>query len=81
MIVLFTKTFDECFTIDGVEMIHMGSHTEVSTVVYVADDWVLFAGDLMFAETLPWADNPLLRNDAWIQAFEVILDIEIEAIF
>lgn len=53
MIVLFTKTFDECFTIDGVEMINKGSHTEFSTVVYVANDWVLFAGDLMFAETLP----------------------------
>jgi len=79
-IVLPTKTFDECFTLDGVEMIHMGGHTAGSSVVYVADDRVLFAGDLVFAETFPWAGDPSANPDDWIQAFREILTMDVETI-
>ena len=79
-IVLPTKTFDECFTLDGVEMIHMGGHTAGSSVVYVPDDRVLFAGDLVFAETFPWAGDPTANPDDWIQAFKAIVTMDVETI-
>ncbi len=79
-IVLPTKTFDERFTLNGVEMIHTGGHTAGSSIVYVSDDRVLFAGDLVFAETFPWAGDPSADPDKWIQAFKTILDMNIEII-
>ncbi|MFQ6053769.1 MAG: MBL fold metallo-hydrolase [Candidatus Bathyarchaeia archaeon] len=79
-IVLPTRTFDHRFALDGVEMIHMGGHTAGSSVVYVGDDRVLFAGDLIFAERFPWAGDPSADPDAWIEAFKALLDMEIETI-
>ena len=79
-IVLPTKTFDERFTLNGVEMIHTGGHTAGSSVIYVAHDHVLFAGDLVFAETFPWAGDPSANPDKWIEAFKAILDMDIETI-
>ncbi len=79
-IVLPTVTFDDRFTLDGVEMIHMGGHTAGSSVVHIPDDGVLFAGDLVFAETFPWAGDPTADPDAWIEAFKVILAMDVETI-
>ena len=79
-IVLPTRIFDDRFALDGVEMIHMGGHTTDSSVVYVADDRLLFAGDLVFAETFPWAGDPSADPDEWIEAFKAILAMDIEAI-
>ena len=79
-IVLPTKTFDENFTLDGVEMTHAGGHTADSSVVFVADDRVLFAGDLVFAETFPWGGDPSADPDSWIYAFKMILDMDVETI-
>jgi cyclase len=79
-IVLPTKTFDESFALDGVEMIHMGGHTAGSSVVFVADDQVLFAGDLVFAETFPWGGHPSADPDSWIDAFKMMLDMDVEII-
>lgn len=79
-IVLPTRVFEERFTVDGVEMIHMGGHTAGSSVAYVADDRLLFAGDLVFAETFPWAGDPTANPDTWIEAFKAILSMDIETI-
>lgn len=79
-IVLPTKTFDQNFALDGVEMIHMGGHTADSSVVLLADDRVLFAGDLVFAETFPWGGDPSADPDSWIDAFKKMLDIDIDTI-
>jgi len=79
-IVLPTKTFDDHFTLDGVEMTHTGGHTAGSSVVYVAEDRVLFAGDLIFAERFPWAGDPSADPDAWIEAFRALLDMDVETI-
>jgi len=79
-IVLPTKTFENRFELDGVEMIHMGGHTAGSSVVYVPDDRVLFAGDIVFAETFPWAGDPSANPDDWIEAFKAILAMDIENI-
>lgn len=79
-IVLPTETFDRRFALDGVEMIHTGGHTVGSSVVYIADDQVLFAGDLVFAERFPWAGDPSADPDAWIEAFKKMLAMDIETI-
>lgn len=79
-IVMPTSTFEERYALEGVEMIHMGGHTAGSSVVYVPDDRVLFAGDLVFAETFPWAGDPSANPDAWIRAFKSILSMDVETI-
>jgi len=79
-IVLPTKTFEDRFALDGVEMIHMGGHTADSSVVHVPDDRVLFAGDLVFAETFPWAGDPTVSPDDWIEAFRAILAMDVDTI-
>ena len=79
-IVLPTKTFDDRFTLDGLEMTNLGGHTDCSSVVYVPEDRVLFAGDLMFAETFPWAGDPTADPDVWIEAYRKILAMDIDTI-
>lgn len=82
-IVLPTTTFEDRFVIeDGatVEMIHTGGHTAGSSFVLVPEDRVLFAGDLVFAKTFPWAGEPSADPDLWIKAFEMVLKLEIETI-
>ena len=79
-IVLPTKIFEDRFSIDGIEMIHMGGHTAGSSVVFVVDEHLLYAGDLVFAKTFPWAGDPTVSPDDWIQAFRDILHLDIDTI-
>ncbi len=79
-IVLPSETFDERYTLDGVEMINLGGHTDCSSVVYVPDEKVLFAGDQIFAETFPWAGDPTADPDAWIEAFKKMLAMDVDVI-
>lgn len=82
-IVLPTKVFEERYVLrDGgrIEMIHTGGHTADSSIVYVPEDRGLFAGDLLFAKTFPWAGDPSTNPDTWIDAFNTILSLEAEVI-
>ena len=79
-IVLPTKTFSKIWRIDGVELIHTGGHTDCSSVVYIPDERVLFAGDIVFVKTFPWAGDPTADPDAWIRAFRKILSMDVKAI-
>ncbi|MFX1486599.1 MAG: MBL fold metallo-hydrolase [Promethearchaeota archaeon] len=79
-IVLPTKTFDDCYKLDGVEIIHTGGHTAGSSIVYVEEDRILFAGDIIFAKSFPWAGDPTSDPDAWIRAFKAILNMDAERI-
>ena len=79
-IVLPSETFDERYTLDGMEMINLGGHTDCSSVVYVPDEKVLFAGDQIFAETFPWAGDPTADPDAWIEAFKKMLAMDVDVI-
>lgn len=79
-IVLPSETFDERYTLAGVEMINLGGHTDCSSVVYVPDEKVLFAGDQVFAETFPWAGDPTADPDAWIEAFKKMLSMDVDVI-
>ncbi|MGD0331213.1 MAG: MBL fold metallo-hydrolase [Nitrososphaeria archaeon] len=79
-VVLPNVTFEGRFTVDGVEMIHTGGHSECSSIVYVPDDRVLFAGDLLFAERFPWGGDPTANPDAWISGFRKILKMDVRVI-
>lgn len=79
-IVLPTKTFEDRYELDGVEVTFLGGHTDCSSVVYVPEDKVLFAGDLMFAKTFPWAGDPTADPDKWIEAFKEMLAMDIGTI-
>ena len=82
-IVLPTTVFEERFVLtDGVriEMIHTGGHTAGSSIVYVPEDRGLFAGDLIFAQTFPWAGDPSTNPDTWIDAFNTMLRLDVEVI-
>ncbi|UCD44215.1 MAG: MBL fold metallo-hydrolase [Candidatus Bathyarchaeota archaeon] len=52
-IVLPTETFEERYTLPGLEFINLGGHSDCSSVVYVPEERVLFAGDNLFAKTFP----------------------------
>ena len=78
-IVLPTETFEDRYAVGPVEMTHLPGHTDCSSIVHVPDDRVVFAGDLMFAETFPWAGDPTADPDAWIEAFKRLLDMDVEA--
>jgi len=77
-IVLPTETIEDKYTLPGLEMIHLPGHTDCSSIVYIPDDRVCFAGDLMFAETFPWAGDPTANPDHWIQAFKKLLKMDVE---
>ena len=80
-IFLPTKSFEDRFSLDGeIEMIHTGGHTAGSSIVHFPKEKVLFAGDLVFAKTFPWAGDPTVDPDAWIEAFKKILGMDIETI-
>ncbi|MFB0543763.1 MAG: MBL fold metallo-hydrolase [Candidatus Bathyarchaeia archaeon] len=83
-IILPTKTFEDRFILgDGeitVEMIHTGGHSAGSSIVYIPEEEALFAGDLLFAKTFPWAGDESADPDMWIEAFEMILKMDVETI-
>ena len=77
-IVLPDLAFQKKITIDEVEMISLPGHTDCSSIVYDKRDKVIFAGDLMFAETFPWAGDPTANPDDWIKAFKILIDMDVD---
>ncbi len=79
-IVLPTTTFTDRWELDGVEFIHMPGHTDCSSIVYVPDDRLVFAGDLLFVNRFPWAGDSTADPDRWIGSFKRLLDMDVETI-
>jgi glyoxylase-like metal-dependent hydrolase (beta-lactamase superfamily II) len=79
-VVLPTRVFTQPFTLNGIQMRCLGGHTAGSSIIYVEDDRVLFAGDLVFAHRFPWAGDPSANPDHWIHAFEHILEMNVDHI-
>lgn len=78
-----TRTFDQQLTLEvgskRVELIEVGpAHTQGDVLVYVPEDKVLFAGDILFIEGHPimWA-GPVSR---WVRALELILELDLDHI-
>jgi glyoxylase-like metal-dependent hydrolase (beta-lactamase superfamily II) len=82
-IVLPTKTFNKQYLLDADSsaiMIHTGGHTAGSSIVVIPEDKILFAGDIVFVGRFPWAGDPTADPDAWIRAFETILELKVDLI-
>ena len=79
-IVLPTTTFTDRWERGGVEFIHTGGHTDCSSIVYVPEDRTLHAGDLLFVNRFPWAGDATADLDKWIEAFQRILEMDVEKI-
>lgn len=79
-IVLPTSTYDERYALDDIEVIHLPGHTDGSAVVNIPSDRTLFAGDLIFAKTFPWAGDPTADPDEWITSFKTILEMDVDTI-
>jgi glyoxylase-like metal-dependent hydrolase (beta-lactamase superfamily II) len=56
-------------------MKHVGGHTAGSSIVIVEPEHILFAGDLLFGDTFPYAGDPSCNPDQFIKALH---DIENE---
>ena len=58
-------------------MIHIGGHTAGSSLVYIPEDRVLFAGDLILTTTFPSVGDPSTNPDTWIDVFNMILSLKV----
>jgi cyclase len=69
-LVLPSLRFDERMDIADkgrlVEFRHSGGHTDCSVYGYLPDEKVLFAGDLIFAASFPFAGDPTADPEVWM---------------
>lgn len=79
-IVLPTTTFTEKWEIEDIQVINYGGHSDCSSIVYLPDEKVMYAGDLLFVGRFPWAGDPTADPDRWITAFESMLKMDVEKI-
>ena len=79
-----TEVFDESLTLmdEGLEIVvkRVGGHTVGSAYVYFPAERVLFAGDLIFAQTFPWGGDPTADPDEWIAVLKEFQQMDIEKI-
>ena len=54
-----------------VEFHHSGGHTSCSVYGYLADEKVLFSGDLIFAGMFPYAGDPTADPEAWMSTLRL----------
>jgi cyclase len=81
-ILLPTLGFDDRLEIRDadliVELVHSGGHTSCSSYAYVPQEKALFAGDLMFAKSFPYAGDPTCDPERWMDAFRGMLALDFE---
>lgn len=80
-VVVPTEIFEKEYTIESdtgkrLLVIETGGHTAGSAFVFVPEDKVVIAGDLMFAQTYPYGGDPTSNIYTWIQAFNLIAEYE-----
>jgi len=79
-----TKVFDESITLrdEGYTILvkRGGGHTADSAYVYFPEERVLFAGDLIFAQTFPWGGDSTANPDEWITVLKEFQQLSIEKI-
>jgi cyclase len=61
-----------------VALYHGSGHTNCSTYAYVPREKVLFAGDLMFAKSFPYAGDPTCDPERWMDVFRDFLSLDFE---
>jgi glyoxylase-like metal-dependent hydrolase (beta-lactamase superfamily II) len=63
-----------------VALYHGGGHTNCSSYAYVPHEKVLFAGDLMFAKSFPYAGDPTCDPERWMGVFRDFLSLDFETL-
>jgi cyclase len=79
-IVLPKITFTNTYHLENIEAVHMPGHTDCSAIIHIPDERIIFAGDLLFAKTFPWAGDPTADPNQWIESFQKILKMDIDTI-
>ncbi|MFX0016186.1 MAG: MBL fold metallo-hydrolase [Promethearchaeota archaeon] len=64
----------------SVELNQCGGHTSCSSYAYFPEEKVLFSGDIIFAQTWPWAGDPTCNPDSWIKTLEEIIKLDIDTV-
>ena len=81
-IVLPTKTFEKEYIIKAqnsgktIHIVETNGHTKGSAFVFVPEDKIIIAGDLIFAETYPYGADPSSNIYEWIRALDKITDYQ-----
>ena len=76
-VVLPNTLVNECdIYVNGkkLQIISTAGHTSDSAIIWIPEDSILFTGDLLFAERVPYAGDPTVNPDAWISAFDRIIE-------
>lgn len=63
-----------------VDFYHTGGHTAGTAYAYFPEEKILFAGDLIFAESWPWAGDDCCDPEKWIKAYEDMLKMDVDFI-
>lgn len=63
-----------------VEIYHAGGHTSDSSFALFPRDRIVFAGDLIFENTLPFAMDRTCSPDKWITALEQLESLDVKTI-
>ncbi|UCC19505.1 MAG: MBL fold metallo-hydrolase [Promethearchaeota archaeon] len=83
-IIIPKRGFDDKYVITDddsqVEFYHSGGHTGCSSYAYFPQEKVLFTGDELAVGFWPFISDPTGDPEKWIQTFEYILTLNIDAI-
>ncbi|MEM4483023.1 MAG: MBL fold metallo-hydrolase [Candidatus Methanomethylicia archaeon] len=74
------EVFDDKYTLEDMEIINVGGHTEDSSIIYIKDKEILFSGDIIFSHSFPWGGDPTADPDKWIKTLKMILEMKIKKI-
>lgn len=83
MVTLPTKTVQDQMTLTfqdrRIEILHLGKgHTDSDLVVYLPDEKILFAGDLVYAGRLPWLGDGHTKE--WLKTLEKLKTLAFETV-
>ncbi|MHA2253078.1 MAG: MBL fold metallo-hydrolase [Candidatus Kariarchaeaceae archaeon] len=59
-----------------IQIIHLGGHTEGSSVIFYPKEKVIFAGDIIFNNMFPYAGDPTCNPEDWIAAMRKIRNMD-----
>jgi glyoxylase-like metal-dependent hydrolase (beta-lactamase superfamily II) len=62
----------------SVTLVHAGGHTSCSAYAYFPNEKVVFAGDLLFAHSFPYAGDETCDPERWMEALREILTLDFE---
>lgn len=83
-IILPTTTFTGTYVIEGeerkVKIVETGGHTKGDVYLFVPDEEILIAGDLLFARAYPYGGDPTADPYKWVKGFDEMIQLNPEKI-